>query len=373
MSNEQYKKIHFEIISDASRYLIKKLFNIESDFCDLITDIHENLVKRDETAIEAFKYDKACQAYLDGIFKKTYNKSIFDQEIETVRGAFWEVYAPYLFHRSGKKVFRLSKNLTHMLMDTDLKKIDSFFIELPYQCIYLAIPKEIKLISPFGLPINGIYLALIKGEDVNYNNLAKKYHHYNDKKNVKSFIIVAVSDVLLPKDDPRESMYYWHLILEEGDVLAQLEKYINTWSNSINLEEKGINKTFMMNLFSFILNSVLYINSDDIQLIEQKPKVSNLSQIKNKKKIKKTLKKTQLPYYSLGTNITIDHHYKKVINLSEIKQKELKKHAVQWMVRGHWRKQAVGPERKERKLTWIQPYVKGKEFSEFINKEYFVK
>jgi len=30
-----------------------------------------------------------------------------------------------------------------------------------------------------------------------------------------------------------------------------------------------------------------------------------------------------------------------------------------WMVRGHWRNQPYGPGRTERRLTWIDPYVKG--------------
>ena len=127
MKEKQYKKIHFEIVSDASKYLIHKLFGTQSNFCDMITMIHENLRSRGEKTTEAFEYDKACQAYLDGIYRKTYNQSLFDQDIETIRAAFWEVYTPYLFSLSGKKTFRLSKDLTHMLMDTDLRKVDSFF------------------------------------------------------------------------------------------------------------------------------------------------------------------------------------------------------------------------------------------------------
>ena len=372
MTKKHYNKIHFETMCGVSEFLIKELFNASGNFCDVIDSIHKQLQVRGESTIEAFKYDKACQAYLDGIYRKTYKKSVFDLDINTIRAAFWEVYAPYLFNTYGKKIFRLSKELTHMLMNTDFKKVDSFFLELPYKCIYVAIPKEIELISPFGLPINGIYLALLKDDDVKYEALSKKYHHYKDVENVKSFIIVAVSDVVLQRDDPRESMYYWHLIFEEGDMVTQLEKYINTWTSMFNLEEKGLNKIFINNIFSFVINTVLYINSSETHLVEQKPKVSNLRQIKNKKK-KKALQRTSLPYYSLGTDIIIDHHYTKIINLSINKQKEYKRHAGQWMVRGHWRNQAIGPGRKKRKLTWVQPYVKGEEFSNFISKEYKVK
>jgi hypothetical protein len=30
-----------------------------------------------------------------------------------------------------------------------------------------------------------------------------------------------------------------------------------------------------------------------------------------------------------------------------------------WLVRGHWRQQACGPQRSQRRPTWIAPYIKG--------------
>lgn len=30
-----------------------------------------------------------------------------------------------------------------------------------------------------------------------------------------------------------------------------------------------------------------------------------------------------------------------------------------WLVRGHWRQQAHGPGRTQRRATWIDPYIKG--------------
>ena len=35
--------------------------------------------------------------------------------------------------------------------------------------------------------------------------------------------------------------------------------------------------------------------------------------------------------------------------------------AVQWLVRGHWRKQACGPKMVDRRPKWIEPYWKGAE------------
>jgi hypothetical protein len=379
MTKKHYKKIHFETITKISEELVKKLYGLQGNFCDVIQSIESHLQTlidgnhMDKKMFEAYIHDKACKIYLEDMYKKVYKNSIYDKGINFVRAAFWEIYVPYLFSLYGKKVFRLSKNLVHMLLDTDLKKVDSFFLEIPYKCIFLAIPDEITLLNPYGIPINGIYLSILKNDEVNYTALSKEFHHLENKPNTKSFIIVAVSDIILDKDDPRESLYYWHIIFKEGDIFEQLNTYLDKWLLKAKLENININETFIDNIFSFILNTVLYINSSDINLVEKKIKVSNLRQSKNPKKKKKALQRTKLPYYIIGNDIVIDHHYQKVINLTDRKKGKYQKYTAQWMVRGHWRNQPIGPGRAKRKLIWVQPYVKGEEVGNLIDKDYKVK
>ena len=44
-----------------------------------------------------------------------------------------------------------------------------------------------------------------------------------------------------------------------------------------------------------------------------------------------------------------------------------------WVVRGHWRWQACGKGRKDRRLTWISPHVKGPEDAPLIEVEQVAK
>jgi hypothetical protein len=44
-----------------------------------------------------------------------------------------------------------------------------------------------------------------------------------------------------------------------------------------------------------------------------------------------------------------------------------------FIVRGHWRNQACGEKHLEHKRIWIQPYYKGPELAEVINKSYLVR
>lgn len=41
----------------------------------------------------------------------------------------------------------------------------------------------------------------------------------------------------------------------------------------------------------------------------------------------------------------------------------------QWVVRGHWRNQAVGPEHRDRRTTWVPSYLKGPEGAPFLPSE----
>lgn len=47
--------------------------------------------------------------------------------------------------------------------------------------------------------------------------------------------------------------------------------------------------------------------------------------------------------------------------------------AVQWLVRGHWRQQAHGPQHAQRRLTWIEPYWKGADGAPLVMHEHQLK
>lgn len=373
MNKQKFKRTHFEIHSQLSQYIVKNIFGVDGCFYNVIDELYTELNNSNSKTKNVFPYDLPCNLYLDYIHKKIYNKSIFDEPIDYIRSAFWETYITYLFYKNHKKVFRLSDNLTHLLVDTEIKKVDSFFLELPYPCVYLAIPEHVNLLNPFGIKIDGVYIALFSGEDINFEGLSQKYQEYKNLPHAKSFIVVALSNTFLAESDPRESLYYWHIILKEGDLFTQMEEYLNEWVEEVSFTKNEANKNFIRNMFSFIINTILYINTSKHSLNEEPASRANINNLKSKKKIKKALQKTALPFYFLGKEIVIDHNYHKAIDISQNNIKYHNRLTSQWLVRGHWRQQACGTKLTERKLTWIQPYVKGKEFGEFLDKGYKVK
>jgi len=375
---EQYNKIHFETYEDTSRLVHSYMKFPDEPFYKLIDGINEEL----KGEYDAFPYDRACVLYVETIFKqlkKNTNIKTSENDMAALRSRFWDTYMPYAFYKSGKKVFRPTKELVHLLLDTELKNLDAYFVQSPFKCIFISIPREVKLMNPFNLPIDGLYIAVFNKEEIRYEGFSEEYQKYKNYENSKNIVICAISDVVVSPDDPRETMYYWNLALHDGDLFEQigkiLEKYDAEYQEGVLSGcNKDYNRVFLENILSFSINTLLYINSKDTAEFGFVPvKRANVQNLKNKAKIRQALKKTQISYYEIGQNITIDHSYKNVIKLYEKESSQHRKLVGKWVVRGHWRNQAHGKEFKERKLIWIQPFVKGEEFAEIIEKEYKVK
>ena len=374
--SDLYSKIHFENYEETSLVIHKYLKFPDEPFYEIINKIDAHI----KGSYTAFPYDNACSTYVESIFDKLKEKvKTIESDMPNIRSRFWDTYLPYLFYKCGKKVFRPTKELVHMLVDTELKNLDAFFVQSPFKCIFIAIPKEVKLMNPFNIPIDGLYVAVFNKEEIHFEGFSKEYQQYKNYENSKNVVICAISNLILEPSDPRETMYYWNLALHDGDLFEQINAILAKYDDEYQKKEYGwcnedYDRTFLENTLSFSINALLYINSKDpTEFGLTSIKKTNIQNLKNKAKIKQAQKKTQIPYYTIGQNITIDHSYRNVIKLYEKESSHQRKLVGKWVVRGHWRNQAHGKEFKERKLIWIQPFVKGEEFAEIIEKGYVVK
>lgn len=90
--------------------------------------------------------------------------------------------------------------------------------------------------------------------------------------------------------------------------------------------------------------------------IQQKIIVADVAHIERhaRKRVEKELKrKPELRLVQLRRT-----EYSRPAETSE-EDKAKREYNCQWQVDGHWRNQKVGPGRKETKLTWVRPYIKG--------------
>jgi hypothetical protein len=128
--------------------------------------------------------------------------------------------------------------------------------------------------------------------------------------------------------------------------------------------------------FRLILNAALYISSADAQLqpgssVEAGIAGSGQSAGQNSRHNQQQSKQrlSSLGFISVGAQIPIASPDGSEPCLSA----DRRGLSVRFTVRGHWRHQACGPNFQNRTLKFIQPYKKGPEMADLINKPYLVK
>jgi hypothetical protein len=339
-------------------------------FYDIVNDF--NTVSNNE--FYAYIYDKPVLAFTELLSSIVYKKSTNSLSLEEQRSTFYETYFPYLFYKAGRKVFRFKEDLIYLLLETDLNKVDSFFLRTPFKCIYLPIPETTKLLNPTGIPIDGIYVAVTDKEETNPAGLSDGFHNitnqeFMDCKEPRNLFIGVVSDLILSRNDSRNSFYYWNILFKEGDLLEQIEKYLDRYDRELS-GRYDYSRNFLERIFSFVLNALLYINykGEDFEIV--KPKLD--THIKSKKKKNKLANKTKIQSYMVGQDIIINPRYKKEIDLSlsNTNYRIRGKYSGRWMVRGHMKTQKFGKQWSESKIIWVQPYEKGE--GDLTDKDYLI-
>jgi hypothetical protein len=129
--------------------------------------------------------------------------------------------------------------------------------------------------------------------------------------------------------------------------------------------------------FRILINAILYISSMHAETREVASPHEGLDEkLKNTKSslerrdiYREAQKSSRLPYILVGEGVT-EVQSEDVANLGDSFRKKL---SVRFIVRGHWRKQPYGTGRTERRLQFIQPYLKGPEMADLVNKPYLVR
>jgi hypothetical protein len=245
----------------------------------------------------------------------------------------------YDFFWKQKKIFRFRDSLVNKLQLTHLKKVDSFFLKLPFEGIVITTSNNAAIkIETNGrvLSVNEMYISL---EETN---------------ETKRFSIQAFENIGKYEMNTTNS-YTFSVNINKGDILSQIEK---------------INIPAITELTHFVMSALLYLNSSQ-------PDINPLPITKSP--IEKILRKngegnSSIPQYSVGNHITIDRTWDKTQNPNNTSKRQYNLITPKWLVRGHWRQQRYGENRQEIKLIWIEPFVKGHDLSkEFVEKTYDVK
>jgi hypothetical protein len=240
------------------------------------------------------------------------------------------------YRAAGCKTFNISKNLTTLLHDTDISGTYEF-LKVPYSTFYFSIPD-----SP-------IYVFSDDIESQVYGLFVSK--HSNGK-----LVFLAVGDlcwsrsyVQIDKVGPADTVDMADF--DHGDQVK--------YSPGVELAVKAL----------------LYLNSSNPDV---KPGDNEYARVEKKlKKAKEPKKKDRLSKYLSTLSTTEYFDVGRSIKVSKQKYAPERceyeggfHYSYRFWVRGHFRNQVCGKGRADRKLMWIEPYMKGPDQAAIVHRQY---
>lgn len=332
--NRHYVEFKNDLDKQFGFDFFESLYQVDSDFGTDHMDMSE-------LTLEFFIKQTSGNEYLEYLKK--------DRE----RYLVWinMVLMTYHYFKNQKKHFDLSADVTNLLLQTDMKDVHVQFLKLPFQTIYLTVPKGMFNGSAQGktVEIEGIY--------VHQYNL-RPYSQKELTQLVGKGIISYIQLGLVMKSEGEYRYGTIHLKFKNGNVREQLKDNYNR--AGLQFEELATD------VFALVLNTLFYIQTDtaDVEFVEPtKPLLVVQKPVPADKRA---------GHYRIGRKIVIEPNLKKRLN--EHKRSPLKtEKEYGWLVRGHWRNQPVGKGRKERKLIWIEPHLKGNKEGPILSKDYEIK
>lgn len=365
---------YFDILIQKDEYLLK---SVEKDIISL--DGQGPFGSLDD-------YSNCFNDYFESLTAKiiedvllqlgTVNRDSIINEIkhsEEYRSLFVAAHSDYLtltnFLLFGKKTFYISSNLAEHLSQTSLE-VDSDFIELPFKTCLFVYDDETTINALNALDGNKNNVVL--GIPISVF-CTSRFTEKGEKK-----IIFACWQA----NRQRNNIFIKReLLLRKGWKVSEILK--TEWTEIYNSvespEQHGRQKddTIFYNegllFFRIILNTILYLSSADKDTKEALSphetlykQLSSIKKIAKKKKARKKLSKiSRLNFIDVGRDVEAVISKSTGQSFSNINKR--------FIVRGHWRNQPFGPGLSERKLIFVQPYYKGPELAELINKPYRLK
>ena len=250
----------------------------------------------------------------------------------------------FKFKQNGEKVFNVSADLVKAFSETSCESYVEL-IQVPFNAFMIEIPK--------GTMENIQYIEVMK-KDQDLTVIYKEH----------------TGGSLFPGLELRNSGVQLIEIPESG-IWKEPKESLSIVTMKNETEPGCIVSGILIELHRFVVNFLLYLNSTAPDLEEKESERSLLEDelrlCKNKEKNKKRKLKNKInPDSSRLGFILVGRNYKPKGGQSTGRHLEKR-----FRVRGHWRKQPYGPKNdKKYKALWIEPYWKGPDKAEVLNRRY---
>ena len=294
-------------------------------------------------------------------------------------GANAEYLAAINFDKHDKKVFYFSDSLIERLAQTELDA-PADYVRLPFPSCMFVIQSPIA--------INNLY-KIGDHEPPSYSAPLTIFLSEHDFCGLRKIMIQVfhADEYTLYDLVQRELLIHpqWRisqsLCTDWLDLYRQNPDWLPGDKTSPNINDDNVFYEEGLQFFKIIINSVLYLASNDPDIMQQKSPndalrakaAATLNGYKRYDLEREASQYSELSGFLLGVNVppiiinkSAKQNYMPQLEGSTTIDKR-------FLVRGHWKKQAHGQNMLLRKLIWIQPYWKGPEMADLINKSYSVK
>jgi hypothetical protein len=299
------------------------------------------------------------------------------------------------WRRGGRLVYDLDTRLARAFLETDLH-ITGPDLLLPVQSCYIAVPRELGLLVWNGIsgehPLDGFYVRVTdEREHVDtspdalqvleerkhlpvsgYGTVPEKALH---RLGLRYFIhagteralhIMAVGYPRVGMESGDDAMVHFAVPLELPEV--ELEQWVTKDSASKG-DVIGPNTDRLATWQRLVLNTLLYLSSEDPDVARDffvpdwvRKDAEKTGSGKGKKRTLERHHPKGIIYSRIGSKIGRDLD----ANITRAASDEERRAARRCIVRGHWRRQAHGPERALRKTIWIKPFWRGESWDEVV-------
>lgn len=294
----------------------------------------------------------------------------------------WQIFFFSNFLAGRGRRFRLGSNLAPVLMHTDVK-IPAIELYPPYDFMAVQLPSGIlDMVEAGKAPIECRYLiisrqALVAGDMMD--------EYTASEKDIEFLSVLALSE---PKgnDEYGDLTLVDTMALREGktvdeEIQAYVERRkIHSLGHHLQVElpeGKVRYGNSIANIFALAANIILYTTNRSADVVPHNQATLDkiLKQVnkhqKGSKKGRRAQKKLQ-EAKKISIHIIGGGFKPKDGRMLEY-QKTDRVVSVRHLVRGHWKMQAYGPERKESKHIFVEPYWRGPELAEMVERDYVLR
>ncbi|MCP1674512.1 hypothetical protein J2T57_001614 [Natronocella acetinitrilica] len=355
------------------------------------------------------RFSACCDALIEEVLENAATQQGVDKEtlrphIEMARkhdpmlgqmllSANYEYHAYLNFALSGKKTFYVSDNLSEHLANTEVN-MRAELIQVPYPSFQMVFtsPAAIDALHnlqgregrramhfrelDYSAPVTAELTMLPGTADLPGRSLMILAWHARPPS--KGYMM-AKRQIYLPDDWTLEQS-----LRTEWDKIGRTAPHGGySLDDELNVEPYTDDSLFYTDgllFFRMVMNTLLYLSSEEAELTPRRAQRQALEEKAaaatsgRKKRLyrKEASRHTALDYSEIGASVS-PIVIERGAASGDGKRASGSAPTTRFMVRGHWRNQAHGAGRADRKLIWIRPYMKGPDVAEVVNKPYLVR